>query len=156
MAKAKNPIPEGFHTLTCHRTVNGAADYIDFLKRAFNAVEETRVQGPGGKLLHARVRIGDAYLMLNDTFPEFGSPEFGKGPWPSALHVYVADPDAAFAQATGAGCQVVMPLADQFWGDRYGLVTDPFGFNWSIASHIEDLTEAELEERQAKAFARGN
>jgi PhnB protein len=152
VAKSTNPIPEGFATVTAHLNVEGAADYIDFLKRAFNAVEISRAPGPGGKLMHAQVRIGDSNLMLNDTFPEFGSPEFVRGALPVTLHLYVPDADAVFAQATEAGCEVKMPLTDQFWGDRYGWVLDPFGFNWSIATHTDDLTPAEIEERQAKAF----
>lgn len=155
MAKAKNPIPEGFRTLTAHITVSGAANYIDFLKRAFNAVEVSRSPGPGGKLMHAHVRIGDSDLMFNDDFPEFGSPPIAEGRWPLTLHLYVPDADAAFAQAVAAGCEVTMPLADQFWGDRYGHVKDPSGFTWAIATHIEDPTPAEIKEREAKLFGGG-
>ena len=136
------------HTLTPHLTVKGAADYIDFLKRALGAVEIARSPGPGGKLMHATVRIGDSALMLNDHFPEFGGPPIGDGPWPLTLHLYVPDADALFAQATAAGCQVTMPLADQFWGDRYGQVQDPFGFRWSIATRKETLTPEEMTQRQ--------
>ena len=152
MAKAKNSTPEGFRTLTPHITVNGAADYIDFLKRAFNAAEVRRSPGPGGKLMHAHVRIGDADLMFNDNFPEFGSPPLAEGNWPMVLHLYVPDCDALFAQAVAAGCAVTMPLADQFWGDRYGQVKDPFGFTWAIATHIEDPTPEEIREREANLF----
>ena len=152
MAKSKNPVPEGFRTLTPHITVKGAANYVDFLKRAFNAVEISRSPGPGGKLMHAHVRIGDADLMFNDDFPEFGGPPIVEGHWPLTLHLYVPDPDAIFAQAVAAGCTVTMPLADQFWGDRYGNVKDPFGFVWGIAAHMEDLTRAEIQEREAKLF----
>jgi PhnB protein len=156
MAKAKNPIPEGFHTLTAHITVNGAANYIDFLKRAFNAVEVSRSPGPGGKLMHAHVRIGDSDLMFNDDIPGFGHRPMAEGRWPIALHMYVPDADAVFAQAIAAGCEVTMPLADQFWGDRYGHVRDPFGFTWAIATHIEDPTPAEIQEREAKLFGSGS
>jgi len=156
MAKAKNPIPEGFQSLTPHITVKGAANYLDFLKRAFNAVEVSRAPAPDGKLMHAHVRIGDSNLMLNDDFPEFGAPPIAEGHWPLTLHLYVADADAAFAQAVEAGCTVTMPLADQFWGDRYGNVKDPFGFNWAIATHIEDPTPEELKEREAKLFEGGH
>ncbi len=152
MTKATNPIPEGFRTLTPHLTVTGAANYIDFLKRAFNAVEVSRSPGPGAKLMHAHVHIGDSDLMFNDPFPEFGSPAIAEGNWPLVLHLYVPDVDATFAQAVAAGCKATMPLADQFWGDRYGLVKDPFGFNWAIATHIEDPTPAEIQEREAKLF----
>jgi len=152
MAKSQKPVPEGFSTLTPHLTVKGAADYIDFLKRAFNAVEKARMPGPGGKVMHAHLTIGDSNLMLNDHMPEFGSQPIAEGNWPLTIHVYVPDADAAFARATGAGCTVTMPLADQFWGDRYGQVKDPFGFNWSIGTHKEDLTHEEMQERQAKMF----
>jgi PhnB protein len=152
MAKSKNPIPEGFRTLTPHLTVKGAANYMDFLKRAFGAIEVSRAPGPGGKLMHAVARVGDSVLMFNDDFPEFGGPAITEGHWPLALHLYVPDADATFAQATAAGCQVTMPLSDQFWGDRYGHVKDPFGFVWAIATHKEDLTREEIEKRQASAF----
>jgi uncharacterized glyoxalase superfamily protein PhnB len=155
MPKAKHPIPEGFHALTAHLTVNGAVGYIDFLKRAFNAVEVSRSPGPGGKLMHAHVRIGDSNLMFNDPFPEFGAPAITEGYWPLTLHLYVPDADAVFAQAVAAGCQVTMPLADQFWGDRYGHVKDPSGFVWAIATHIEDPTPEEIKEREAKLFGGG-
>ncbi|HYM00296.1 MAG TPA: VOC family protein [Blastocatellia bacterium] len=155
MSESKNPIPEGFHTVTAHLTIDGAANYIDFLKNAFNAVELSRADGPGGKIMHAQVRIGDSFLMLNDYFPEFGANAFGKGAYPFTLHLYVKDADAAFAQATNAGCKVSMPLADQFWGDRYGVVDDPFGFRWSIATHKEDVAPADLEARVSKMFSAG-
>jgi PhnB protein len=155
MAKTANPIPPGFHTLTPHLTVNGAAKYIDFLKNAFGAAEVHRADGPGGKVMHATVQIGDSMLMLNDHFPEFGQPPIVPGHWPVLLHLYVTDADRAFEKAVAAGCQVTFPLADQFWGSRYGHVKDPFGFNWAIATHKEDLTPEEVKERQAKAFGGG-
>lgn len=152
MPKPASPIPEGFHTITPHLTARGAAEYIDFLKRAFNAVELSRSPGPGGKLMHASVRIGDSILMLHDHFPEFGNPPIAEGAWPLALNLYVPDADVVWAQALAAGCQVVFPLADQFWGDRYGQVRDPLGFVWAIATHKEELTPEEMKERQTKAF----
>jgi PhnB protein len=152
MAKASSPVRPGFQTVTPHLTVRGAADYIDFLKRAFGAVELSRAPGPGGKLMHAEVRIGDAIVMLNDDFPEFGLPPMAEGRLPVTLHIYVPDVDSLWARATAAGCQVTMPLSDQFWGDRYGQVNDPFGFSWSLATHKEDLTEAEIQDQQAKAL----
>ena len=149
------PVPEGMHTLTPHLTVKEAADYIDFLKRAFGAVELHRSPAPGGKLMHASIRIGDSVVMLNDHMPEFGSPPIAEGMWPIALHLYVPDVDAAFAQATGAGCKVTMPLADQFWGDRYGQLEDPFGFRWSIATRIEELTPEQRMDRVKAMFGGG-
>jgi PhnB protein len=138
-------------------SVNGAAAYIDFLKRAFDAVELDRSPGPGGKLMHASVRIGDSILMFADDFThEFKLPPLAQGRLPIQLHLYVNDVDGAWNRAVAAGCEVVMPLADQFWGDRYGHVRDPFGFVWSLASRKEDLTPEEMQERQAKAFASGH
>jgi PhnB protein len=149
------PIPEGMHTVTPHLTVKGAADYIDFLKRAFGAAELHRSPGPGGKLMHAALRIGDSVVMLNDHMAEFGSPPIAEGFWPITLHLYVPDVDTAFAQATAAGCKVIMPLADQFWGDRYGQVADPFGFRWSIASRKEYLTPEQRNDRMKAMFGGG-
>ena len=157
MAKPANPIPPGFHSLTVHLAVNRAADYIDFLKRAFSAVELSRSPGPGGKLMHALMRIGDSVLMFADDFgPEFGMPPLAQGRLPFHLNLYVPDADAAFQQAVAAGCEVTMPLADQFWGDRYGHVRDPFGFQWAIATRKEELTPEEMQERAAKAFGQGH
>ena len=157
MPKPANPIPPGFHSLTAHLSVNGAAAYSDFLKRAFNAVEMARSPGPGGKLMHVEVRIGDSPLMFADDFTaEFGMPPLAEGRLPFHLHLYVPDADATWNQAVAAGCEVVMPIADQFWGDRYGHVRDPFGFLWSIATRKEELTPQELQERQAKAFGEGH
>jgi uncharacterized glyoxalase superfamily protein PhnB len=153
MAKATQPVPPGFSTLTIHLTVPGCADYIEFLKRAFNAVEISRSPGPGGKLMHADVKIGDTILMLNDTFPEMGAPPITEGNWPMHLNLYVPDADAIWAQALANGCQTVMPLQDQFWGDRYGQLRDPSGFVWAIATHIEDLTPEEIHQRGAAAMA---
>jgi len=157
MPKPANPIPPGFHSLTAHLSVNGAAAYSDFLQRAFNAVEIARSPGPGGKLMHVEVRIGDSPLMFADDFTaEFGLPPLAQGRLPFILHLYVPDADATWNQAVAAGCEVVMPIADQFWGDRYGHVRDPFGFLWSIATRKEELTPQELQERQAKAFGEGH
>jgi len=156
MAKAKNYTPAGFHSVTVHLYVKGAADYIDFLKRAFNAVEVSRAPGPGGKLMHAEVRIGDSPVMFADDFgAEFGMPALAQGRMPFNLQLYVPDADASYAKAVAAGCKATMALADQFWGDRYGQVLDPFGITWAIATRKEDLTPAEIMERQAKAFSGG-
>jgi len=139
-----------------HANVEGAAAYIDFLKRAFDAVELSRSPGPGGKLMHALLRIGDSMLMLADDFAaEFHMPPYVRGNLPLHFNLYVPDADATFAQAIAAGCTVVMPLADQFWGDRYGHLRDPFGFNWAIATRKEALTPKQIQERAAKAFGGG-
>jgi PhnB protein len=156
MSTSVNPIPPGFHSLTVHVSVDGAAAYIDFLRNAFGAVEISRSPGPGGKLMHALLRIGDSMLMLNDDFSvEFGLPPVVRGNLPFFLNLYVPDADATFQQAVSAGCAVTMPIADQFWGDRYGHLRDPFGFNWAVATRKEDLTPAQIQERAAKAFSAG-
>ena len=139
--------------MTVHLAATPAADYIDFLKRAFDAVEIMRSPGPGGKLMHAEVRVGDTVVMLGDDFgAEFGMPPLAKGRLPFHLHLYVPDADAIWAKALAAGCKVVMPIADQFWGDRYGLVQDSQGLNWAIATRKEDLTPEEMNQRALKVF----
>ncbi len=145
------PIPEGMHTLTPHLICAGASDAIGFYKKAFGAVELNRLDGPDGKLMNASIRIGDSVLMLVDEMPEwkcFG-PKTLKGS-PVTLHLYVPDVDASFAQAVAAGATPTMPVADMFWGDRYGQVQDPFGHNWSIATHQHDLSTAQIKEAMMK------
>jgi uncharacterized glyoxalase superfamily protein PhnB len=152
MAKpAPKPIPEGMHSLTPHLVCAGAADAIDFYKRAFNAVEQARLPGPDGKLMHAAVKIGDSMLMLVDENPQWGSlgPKALKGS-PVTIHLYVPDVDATVAKAVAAGAKVTMPVADMFWGDRYGQLEDPFGHRWSVATHTRDLTSEEIREGMAK------
>ena len=141
------PIPDGFHSITPHLVCAGASEAIDFYRRAFNAVEVMRLPGAPGKLMHAQIRIGDSNLMLVDEMPEWGSlgPSALKGT-PVTLHLYVNDADAAFAQAIAAGANVKMPLADMFWGDRYGILVDPFGHHWSIATHIRDVGADEMQQ----------
>jgi uncharacterized glyoxalase superfamily protein PhnB len=133
------------HTLTPHLVCRGAAAAIDFYVKAFGAVDMARLPSPDGRLAHAMLRIGDSPLFLMDEFAEWGSlgPQSLNGN-PVVLHLYVADADAAYAQAVAAGAQPVMPLADMFWGDRYGQVEDPFGYRWAIATHIRDVTPEEL------------
>lgn len=146
MSQAKvDPIPEGMHSVTPHLVVEGAAAAIEFYKKAFGAVETARMPGPNGKLLHAAVKIGDSTVMLADDFPEMG----GLGPKalngsPVTMHLYVNDADAAFNSAVAAGATVRMPIADMFWGDRYGIVIDPFGHYWSIATHMRDMTPEQM------------
>ncbi|MES1999253.1 MAG: VOC family protein [Pseudomonadota bacterium] len=141
------PIPEGFHSITPHLVCAGAIAAIDFYQRAFNAVEVMRLPGTADKLIHAQIRIGDSNIMLVDEMPEWDSlgPSALKGT-PVTLHLYVNDADAAFAQAIAAGATVKMPLADMFWGDRYGILVDPFGHHWSIATHIRDVGPDEMQQ----------
>ena len=148
-------VPEGYHRVTPHLVVRNAAAAIEFYKKAFGAVEIMRAPGPDGKsIMHAELQIGDSRVFLNDEFPDMGalSPLAVKGT-SITLHLYVEDADKQFKQAVDAGAEVLMPLADQFWGDRYGIVKDPFGHQWSIGSHIEDLTLEEKNERAGKAMA---
>ncbi len=152
MAKtAVKPIPDGMHSLTPHLVCAGAADAIAFYKKAFNAVEEARLPGHDGKLMHAIVRIGDSALMLVDENPQWGllGPNALKGS-PVTVHLYVDDVDAVVAQAMAAGAKITMPVADAFWGDRYGQLEDPFGHHWSVATHTRDLTPKEIQEGMAK------
>ncbi|HVS11890.1 MAG TPA: VOC family protein [Planctomycetota bacterium] len=156
MPNAK-PIPEGFHTVTPHLVVDGAAQAIDFYKRAFGAEELGRMPAPDGKkLMHAALRIGDSMLMLADDFPEFcgGVARNPKalGESPVTLHLYVQDCDAAMKRAEQAGATVTMPLADMFWGDRYGHVKDPFGHTWSIATHQRDVSPEDMDRESKKVF----
>ena len=146
------PIPEGMHSVTPHLVCDGAAAAIDFYKCAFDAVEVTRMPGPGGKLMHATLRIGNSTIMLVDEMPEHGAlgPKALKGT-PVTLHLYVKDAAAVFAQAVAAGASVKMPLADMFWGDRYGALTDPFGHQWSVATHIRDVSMEEMQQAMKNA-----
>ncbi len=148
------PIPPGMHTLTPHLVCANAAEAIDFYKRAFGAEELSRMPGPGGKIMHAMLRIGDSTLMLNDEMPECSvlGPKTLKGT-PVTLHLYVNDVDGFTARAVKAGATVKMPVAEQFWGDRYGIVTDPFGHSWSIATHVRDVTPEQMQEAMKKMTA---
>lgn len=139
------PIPDGMHSLTPHLVCAGAADAMAFYQAAFGAVELVRLPAPDGKLMHGSVRIGDSVLMLVDEMPVHGvlSPKSLKGT-PVTIHLYVPDVDAAFAKAVAAGATVRMPVADMFWGDRYGVLEDPFGHHWSLATHVRDTTPAEM------------
>jgi uncharacterized glyoxalase superfamily protein PhnB len=153
MAKVK-PIPEGMHTVTPHLVCAGAAEAIEFYKRAFGAVEAARLPGPQGKLMHAMIRIGDSAVMLVDEFPEMGalSPTSLKGS-PVTIHLYVEDVDATVARAVKAGAKITMPVADMFWGDRYGQLVDPFGHRWSVGTHVRDVSPEEMRQAMQKGSA---
>ncbi|QSN60150.1 MULTISPECIES: VOC family protein [unclassified Caballeronia] len=140
-------IPEGMHSLTPHLVCAGAAEAIEFYKRAFGAVEMGRLPGDDGKLMHAMVKIGDSMLMLVDEHPDFGmlGAKSLKGS-PVTIHLYVEDVDATVKQAEAAGARVTMPVADMFWGDRYGRLEDPFGHQWSVATHKRDVSPAEMQQ----------
>jgi len=151
MAKQAKAIPEGFHSVTPHLIIKGASEAIEFYKKAFGAEEIARMPGPGGSIMHAEIIIGDSHIMLNDEFPSFGklAPK-SIGGTPVTLHLYVNDVDGMFDRAVKAGAKVTMPIADMFWGDRYGQIEDPFGHQWSLATHKEDVTPEECSKR-AKA-----
>lgn len=150
------PIPEGYHTLTPFLTVRNAERAIDFYKQAFGAKERGVMKGPDGKVMHAELMIGDSIVMLADEFPEFGalSPESGGGGSSMGLHIYLDNVDAAFDRAVKAGARVEMPVMDQFWGDRYGKLKDPFGHKWSIATHMKDLSAEEMKRGMDDAMAK--
>jgi PhnB protein len=155
MTEKVKPIPDGFHTITPHLTVRDAKGAIEFYQKAFGAQVLNVAPGPGGKVMHAALKIGDSILMLNDEFPEFGG-QLGPSATGSsvALHVYLDDIDTAFQRAVSAGATVKMPLMDQFWGDRYGVVIDPYGHRWSLATHTRDMSPEEMEQEQEKAFSK--
>jgi uncharacterized glyoxalase superfamily protein PhnB len=141
------------HSVTPHLVCDGAADAIEFYKKAFNAVEAGRMPGPGGKIMHAEMKIGDSHIMLVDEFPDMGGfgPKHFKGT-PVTLHLYVEDVDATYAQAVKAGATAKMPPADMFWGDRYGQIVDPFGHSWSIATHKRDMTIEQMQEEMMRTM----
>ena len=143
MAQVK-AVPEGYHTVTPFLNVNGARDAIAFYKQAFGAEERSISPTPDGKVMHAEVKIGDSIVMVSDAMMN--------PPTTSSLHLYVQDADAVWAKAVAAGCQVIMPLADQFWGDRYGVVGDKWGNRWAIATHKEDLSREEMGRRAGEAM----
>jgi uncharacterized glyoxalase superfamily protein PhnB len=148
------PIPQGMHSVTPHLVCAGASDAIEFYKKAFGAVESARIPGPNGKLIHGAVRIGDSTVMLVDEMPERGalSPKSLKGS-PVTIHLYVDDADAFVARAAKAGAKVTMPVDEMFWGDRYGMIEDPFGHHWSVATHVRDVTPEEMQQAMKKMSA---
>jgi len=148
---ASRPIPDGMHALTPHLICAGAADAIEFYKRAFNAAELSRLPGSDGKVMHAMLRIGDSALMLVDESPQCGmlGPKTLKGS-PVTVHLYVENVDSTVARAAAAGAKITMPVADMFWGDRYGQLEDPFGHRWSVATHTRDVSHEEIRQAMAK------
>jgi PhnB protein len=151
---AVKPIPEGYHSLQTYLAVEDASKAIEFYKEAFGAEETIRMPGPDGKIAHAELQIGDSKLMLSDPFPQSNvQPPSERGGPTGSVFMYVDDVDATFEQAQSAGAEVVMPLEDMFWGDRFGTLSDPFGHVWSIATHKEDLSDEEMAERSKAAMA---
>jgi uncharacterized glyoxalase superfamily protein PhnB len=158
MSKTVQPIPAGHENLIPHLVCTPASEAIAFYKKAFGAEEIQRIPAPDGRrIMHAAIRIGKSFVFLVDDFPEFcggkaSSPTALKGT-PVTIHHYVENCDAAIKRAQDAGATVSMPAADMFWGDRYGVVTDPYGHKWSFATHIKDLTPAEMQAAMKQAFA---
>jgi PhnB protein len=151
---AAKPIPEGYHALTPSVAVERAAEAIEFYKRAFGAAERMRMPGPGDTIAHAELEIGDSVLMLSDPFPQSTvKPPKQLGGTTVGIFLYVEDVDEVVQQAVDAGAIVTMPVEDQFWGDRFGVVADPFGHQWMIATHVEDVSPEEMAERGKQAMA---
>jgi PhnB protein len=153
MTQTTKPIPEGYHSITPYLTIRDASRAIEFYKKAFGACEVSRMDFPGGKVGHAELQIGDSKIMLSDEFPEMG----GRGPQsvggtPVLLHLYVEDADAVVRQAVSVGAKAINPVEDQFYGDRGGKLEDPFGHVWYVATHKEDLSREEIEQRAKEKF----
>jgi PhnB protein len=150
MAAKVKPIPDGYHVVTPYLSIRGAANAIEFYKKAFGATERMRMSQPDGRVGHAELQIGDSCVMLADEFPEmdFRGPH-SVGGSPVHLHLYVEDVDAVVAQAVGAGAKVMRAVQDQFYGDRSGTITDPYGHVWHVATHKEDLSPEEMGKRAA-------
>ncbi len=150
---AVSPIPPGYHTVTPYLVLKGAAAAIEFYKKAFGAAELFRMEGPGGSIGHAEIKIGDSQIMLGEECGEMGY----KGPatlggTPVGIMLYVKDADAVFNAAVAAGAKVMKPMQNQFWGDRCGTVIDPFGHQWTVATHVEDVPPEEMQARMEKAM----
>jgi PhnB protein len=150
MKPAEGPIPPGFHTITPSLTVRNGAEAIEFYKKALGAEERMRMAGPDGKITHAELKIGDSIIFLNDEVMGCKSPDTLGGS-ASSLYLYVPDVDKSFKQAIDAGGKATMPVTDMFWGDRFGGFIDPYGHNWGLSTHTQEMTEQELEEG-AKAW----
>jgi uncharacterized glyoxalase superfamily protein PhnB len=154
MARKAPAIPKGYHTVTPSLFVAGAAKAIDFYKKALGAQELMRFPGPDGKIMHAEIKVGDSIIMLADEMPDMG----GRGPQsiggtPVSFFVYGENVDAAWKRAVDAGAKEVVPLADQFWGDRTGCLQDPFGHQWWLAQHVQDLTPEEIRKNAEAQFS---
>ena len=154
MSNPVRAIPEGYHTLTPYLTCKNAAQAINFYKSAFGATEIMRMPGPDGKIGHAEIQIGDSRVMLADEFPGMSCAPTPGAMNPGSLFLYMENVDATFERAVAAGAKVDMPLTNQFWGDRYGKVTDPFGHQWGLAQHIEDVAPDEMMRRSAEWTAK--
>jgi PhnB protein len=147
-------IPEGYHSISPSLTCKDAARAIDFYKSVFGATEIMRMPGPEGKIMHAELRIGDSVIFVSDEFPGMYCAPTPGSTNPVYLFLYTENVDATFNRAVGAGAKVDMPLMDQFWGDRYGKLTDPFGHQWGLATHVEDVAPQEMKRRSEEWTAK--
>jgi len=154
MKRSVRPIPEGYHAISASLTCKNAAKAIDFYKKVFGATELVRMPGPGGLIMHAELQIGDSRIFLNDEMPPMAQAPVPGSPTGVYLFLYSEDVDAVYSRAVAEGCRVTMPLADQFWGDRYGKFVDPFGHAWGVASHVEDVAPEEMKRRQEEAMSK--
>lgn len=153
MAGTIKPIPEGYHTVTPYLVIKDAAKALEFYKEAFGATEQVRMPTPDGKVMHAEIRIGDSQLMLCDECPDWNAlSPLTLGGTAVSIMLYVEDVDTVVNRAVAGGAKVLMPVADQFWGDRMGSVVDPFGHKWSVATHKEDVTPEEVKKRAKACF----
>ena len=155
MAQSSKPIPHGFHTVTPSLVVRNAAQAIEFYKKALGAKELMRLPSSDGKITHAELQVGDSIIFVSDEFPNLGiskSPQT-LGGCTGTLNLYVEDVDTTFQRAIDSGGKTAMPVANMFWGDRYGTFVDPFGHAWGVATHKEDLSEQEIAERAKDFFA---
>jgi PhnB protein len=155
MATSVKRVPEGFHTITAGLTIKGAAEAIEFYKQALGAQEIMRMTGPNGLIGHAELRIGDSVLFITDEMPNMGmckSPQT-LGGTTGSLYLYVDDVDSAFDRAVKAGGKATMPVADMFWGDRFGSFEDPFGYIWGVSTHVRDLSPEQIEEAAKEFYA---
>jgi PhnB protein len=151
---ATKPIPEGYHTVTPYLAVDDAAEAIAYYTKAFGANERSRMEAPDGSIGHAELEIGDSIVMLSDPFPQATTRTPKElGGTTATVFLYVEDVDAVVKRAVDAGATVTMEVADQFWGDRFGAITDPFGHSWSIATHVEDVPPDEMARRAEEAMA---
>lgn len=152
MAKKVNPIPAGYHTVTPYLVVQNGAKALDYYKQAFGATNEVRMDAPDGRIMHAEFKIGDSMIMLSEEMGPNKSPK-SLGGSPVGIFLYVEDVDSVFNQAVSAGGNPDMAPQDMFWGDRYGKLTDPFGHQWALATHIEDVAPEEMGKRAQEAMA---
>jgi PhnB protein len=154
MPNPVKPVPERYHSLTPNLVCRNAVAAIDFYKKAFGATEIERMPGPDGKILHAELKIGDSTIFVNDAMGQVAPSAAPGATNLMYLHLYVPDADTIFNRAVTAGARVDMPLQNMFWGDRYGKLTDPFGQQWGIATHVEDVAPEDMRRRQQEFFAK--